>query len=212
MSSTCSVTDTESTAGENRIWFQVKKIIGRKVTKGNRISYKIQWDGFGSECDSWEPRKSLCETEAVKQLVEEYERNRGLSKRKRSGNPISKYEATKRRRAFQKKLKAAQFQEKRARTKASVLEEKKDLIGTQAAMSEAKKKMAAMDLFIKTLDFNRPRIRETCQNCFVLVANPEVHVKSDGSFCCIPCTPPRQVKEKICPPAPARKNLTFSDM
>ena len=60
--------------------WDVQRIVCRRVKCG-KLEYKVQWEGYGKEADSWEPAKRL--REDVPEMVEEFEETRKGKKLKR---------------------------------------------------------------------------------------------------------------------------------
>ena len=56
------------------------------VYKDGRVIYKVRWEGYGSEEDSWEPSENLL---TCQELVERYWVQRKESYKKRGRKPVS---------------------------------------------------------------------------------------------------------------------------
>ena len=57
--------------------FQVEKLLNKRVRKG-RTEYKVRWEGFGEEEDSWEPENAFIKG-VRKRLIEELEESGGMA-------------------------------------------------------------------------------------------------------------------------------------
>ena len=68
--------------------WQVEKIVG-KLTDSKAISYKVRWQGYNAEDDTWEDKAALKQAqEAVRAYEEALKRSRLRGRRQANGSTL----------------------------------------------------------------------------------------------------------------------------
>ena len=71
-------------------YYNIEKILDRRFN-GEKLEYKIKWEGYPMSESTWEPMKNL---ESAKEMVEEYNRTHPINSQKNSKSYSKKKEST----------------------------------------------------------------------------------------------------------------------